>query len=350
MKQNDFTVSLRKTTIIEVNEQVHALPPDGGPFREYKVADYFCPDEWSKDGIFVEVQEGQPLWFDFRGNDECACLVSVQRLNPLTGEPIDLEKGLAKDPKQNYVKIPEQKWLDGYSKDGKVYQFIVTKAGEGLAVNEYILPVYLQDSHAIAFAFFGPKNPKPKYQQVLRSYDMPYVDKLYETSPMWFSPLYSPQNWQTATRGKGMSSSIPGATFCSTGGKEVKTCGGVNIAGGEAVVECFAMNYSGVLGTPEEIRLDDSFDSDALECSKASMGMGGRIQQDILTDDNTVEYYHDKPDGILTVYLALPEQFKKITSKGKRQDARKPDKHVFSGDIGGIPVPLITKSDITAKA
>ena len=111
MRQNNFFVSLRKTKIVNVDESAHCLPPDFGPFPEYKVADYFCPPEWSKDGIFVPVKEGEPLWIDLRDNPVCACIPSVQRVNPITGDPADLEHGLKKDPQQNYMILPKQLWI-----------------------------------------------------------------------------------------------------------------------------------------------------------------------------------------------------------------------------------------------
>ena len=162
MEQDGYQLSIRKTDKIRVDESNHSLPPDLGEFQEYHVADYHCPEEWSKDGVFIAAKEDEPLWIDFRSNDECAVLPSIQRLNPVTGESINLEDGITKEPTQNYLCLPIQRWLDGYAKDGKVYQFVVTKAGVGLAVNEYVLPEHMQDSHALGFAFFAPKVPKPK--------------------------------------------------------------------------------------------------------------------------------------------------------------------------------------------
>ena len=37
----------------------------GGTFKEYKVSDYFYPKEWSNDGIFIQIKEGEPFWIDF---------------------------------------------------------------------------------------------------------------------------------------------------------------------------------------------------------------------------------------------------------------------------------------------
>lgn len=382
MKQNGFLAEVIKTSIVNVDDSSHGLPPYNGKYSEYKVADYFCPEEWSNDGVFIPVKEGDPLWFDFRGNDECAILCAVQRINPATGEPADLEGGLTKDPTQNYLRMPEQEWLDGYAKEGKVYQFVVTKAGIGLAVNEYVLPKHMQDSHAIGFAFFGPKNPKPKPTYPTRTSGMSY--------PMWFSPTHTSQNWIGSK-----SKSVKYGSF--GGGQHLNSCGGGSetmgftpesgttesisdsvthgLDGGDAAIFC--CNSTDELADPlilgessdnarftqnrvaEDVEdtVDDMLAQKGLdtvdilaeqeanlnELDKASMGAGGRITQEIVTDDNTTDYYHEKRSALLTIYFALPEMYDAIMKKGRRQDASKKDKYKTSGHIGGVAVPLINQ-------
>lgn len=351
MIQNGFYISLRKTEVVDVNAEVHELPPDNGPFEEFAVADYKgCPAEWSKDGIFVKVEEGQPLWFDFRGNGECAVLCAVQRLNPVTNEPADLEGGLKKDPKQNYLKLPEQRWIDGYTNDGKVYQFMVTKAGEGLAVNEFLLPQHMRDSHAIGFAFYPPKvERRPKASSLsgmsAMNFGMPKIGT--QGAKQKFTQNRVADNWNCA---------LPPDGFCSTGGLE--SLGGTlssksplrnasaapgASAGGAESAEIYHMDtVEADIGSVDVVDILEEKENESFD--KASMGQGGRIGQEIVQDNNTVDYYQEKPAGILTVYLALPDQFEAIMKKGKVQDATKPDEYVHSGKIGGVQVPLITKN------
>lgn len=393
MISNDFYISLRKTKVVDIDKDAHKLPPDWGPFKEFKVADYYCPKEWSNDGIFVAVKEGEPLWIDFQLNNACAVIPSVQRLNPITGESADLENGLKKDPKQNYLVLPEQKWLDGYAKDGKVYQFMITKAGESLAVNEYVLPLHMQDSHALGFAFFEPKNP-PKPIRERDMYPNHYCATKISTkmtSPMWFSPTHTPENWKIASRKRSLQAggkpieyqaitkgvsiceyTLPRGTtkgldtgtvcdFASATDSMIETSADAEcmtmgdsaiapIAAGGAAEAC--EEYSTNEGYGETIeagdvvdildsRFDDQEEVDDTDLDKASMGMGGRIEQNITTDNNTVEYYKEKPSVILTVYMALPEQFEAIMKRGKRQDSSREDRHLHSGDVGGVPIPLI---------
>lgn len=341
MNQNNFSISLRKTHKINVDKTIHSLPPDLGPFEELRVAEYFCPDEWSKDGVFIRVEEGQPFWFDLRDNWDCAVLCSIQKINPVTGEQVDLSKGLFKDLKQNYLRLPEQLWLDGYSNDGKVYQFVITKSGIKVAVNEYVLPEYEQDSHAMAFAFFNAKIPKQKpnyssgvsaYLQTLKAtypvvpffrgvgsaYDSNTVKQSQticqdNASPQQFSPL--PQNFMCASKG---------------------------ITG-----QCIAAAYEEAsMDIQEEVQMV-MYDTESQinnepekEFEKVSMAAGGRIEQLIVPDNNTIDYYFDKPSAILMIYFAFSDQFNHIINQGKR-NSKKKDKYINSGAISGIQVPLV---------
>ncbi len=369
MKQNGFFAEVIKTDIISVDKSSHGLPPHKGAYPEFKVADYYCPEEWTNDGVFIPVKEGDPLWFNFQGNDECAILCAVQRINPATGKPADLEEGLSKDPAQNYLRMPEQRWLDGYAKEGKVYQFVVTKAGIGLAVNEYVLPKHMQDSHAIGFAFFGPKNPKPK---VVRSRDIHH----YEYYGQWSNGGFLGSKAKSIKYGGGGMQSLSaggGSQTMGFGPEEtaeimLHDCGSDGIHGLAPHVDeasnsdnVFCCNNTAIDRSSGKIDrvTNDYADEEAPEIEtvdilaeqeanlneldKASMGAGGRIHQEIETDDNTTDYYHEKRSALLTIYFALPEMYDAIMQKGKRQDSSKKDKYKTSGHIGGVAVPLINQ-------
>lgn len=356
MLQNNYNVVLKHTTVINVDEGSHGLPPDAGSFQEFQVADYHCPEEWSKDGVFVHAKEGDALWFDFRDythntNWDCAVMPSIQKVNPLTGERVNVEAGLSKDPKQNYLRLPEQMWLDGYANDGKVYQFIFTKSGIKMGVSEFVLPEFEQDSHALAFAFFAAKKPKDKpnrninvtpmhYDEMNSFYDVEQVFSKGESgqsfggagNPMWFSSTHTPQNWNIASknvlRAKNMTPSAP-----------------LNDNDNIAVNYCSAeVGVENTIRTLDNASATVEIEDDGIELgnlTKASMGAGGRITQEIKTDCNTVDYYEEKPAAILKIYLASTEQFEAIMKKGKKQNANKSERFVNSGQIGSTFVPLI---------
>lgn len=355
MIQNNFNVSLIKTTKVDINQSSSELPPHLGAFKEFKVSEYYCPEEWSKDGIFIQVEENQPMWFDFRNNWDCAVMCSIQKVNPVTGERIDIEKGLIKDPKQNYLRLPEQRWLDGYVNDGKVYQFVITKSGLKISVNEYVLPEYDQDSHAIAFAFFNAKKPKEKnsgvsgYLRTIKA-DYPpikndiksthyYDSNKISTNPNWFSPLHSPQNWNISTTRRQQNM----LTVGNIDNIMQDSCGCESLESDEAELACSADFSSADFSFDDSIDFDDSIEQIKEEkvFEKASMAAGGRIKQPIVQDDNTVDYYEEKPSAILKVYFAFSEQFNHIMGKGKIQNPEKKDKFIKTGKIGDSLIPLV---------
>lgn len=352
MRHNGFIVDIHRTDVVTVDELAHKLPPSRGLFDSFQVADYHCPKEWSKDGFFISVKEGEPMWFDFRDNfDECACLPAVQRLNPITGDPSNLDAGLTKDPAQNYMYLPDQLWLDGYAKDGKVYQFVVTKEGIGLAVNEFVLPKHMQDSHAIAFVFYRAKHPKARAPKVT-----------FIPTPVWHSPA-----WKTRVRSirygsagfASLAISSPNASSKGIFYNETDaSCrsddstdpemncidsDAVNISSNILAVSPGLVTNGGLpdVEVPDVEVVDILKEAKDVTIDKASMGMGGRIKQKIVIDPNSIDYYSEQPDAVFTIYMTLPAQFKVIMEKGKRQDHKKKDKFVNSGEVGGVQVPLM---------
>jgi len=355
---NNFYVSLRHTKKVEIDPNVHKLPPDWGAFDEYKVADYNCPEEWSNDGYFVPADEGIPLWIDLTRNPNCAVILSVQRFNPVSNEPANLDEGLKKDPQQNYMVLPKQKWIDGYTKEGKVYQFVVTKAGEGLAVNEFVLPKEMQDSHAIGLAFYLPKcstsyAPSRNYVPIYSGLDStgnnrttgPLVvgaqgARSRHTQNKTTSPDFPDWSQPYNNLVKVKSVTYPEHSLLSPQSIEA----GIDPTSYHLYQSLEATDLGTTLDDCNAVVdiLEDQTENQTQECfDKASMGAGGRIDQKIETDPNTVEFYQKTPALVLPIYLAMPDQFKHIMSQGKKQDAARQDKYVHSGQVGGVQVPLI---------
>lgn len=347
MRVNGFCVEVIHAVKVDLDDKAHKLPDGIAVLDEHIVADYFCPDEWSKDGRFILVEEDMPLWFDLRGNmQRCACLMSIQKVNPITGKPAKLDDGLQKNPEQNYLVLPEQQWIDGYPESGKVVQFRVTKQGQSLAVNEFVLPPELQDSHAIAFAFFLPKRPEK---------ERPVVQFPSIGSSPW-APSPSPSPMRGGGRGR-RGRLHTGAVYGSSGfgdstrwQKKLRPAGACcNISPPDdeqpQVLASFDMDSMAEDSGTKTASFDDvdeivsQSNLDAL--NNAAMGAGGRIEQEIITDPNTVEYYQEKPAAVLILYMALPALFQAIMAKGKRQDASRKDKYVNSAEIGGVQVPLM---------
>lgn len=128
------------------------LPPDLGAISEGRMR---------MDGITAFVSIGvahlTPFWIDFRGiYGEAAVLVSVQGVNPRTGQPA--VKILARDPRQNYYVMPggRQPWVDGWYLDERtVAQFVFVDQASGLSVAEHLLPAGLV-GNTVSVAVFRP--------------------------------------------------------------------------------------------------------------------------------------------------------------------------------------------------
>jgi hypothetical protein len=102
----------------------------------------------------------------------------------------------------------------------------------------------------------------------------------------------------------------------------------------EADAEVNFFSETDILAAEREVR------TSAVHFDKASIGAGGRIQQAIVPDPNTVEYYVEKPTLIMNYYLCLPEQFEAIMTRGRRQSDTR-DESTGQGAIGKTKIPLI---------
>lgn len=177
-------------------EVAHALPKYA-PRTALRVAEYdeACPESWIRGGpdeasYFVPVQAEHGLWLDFNANQRhshyVAVLISVQGVNPITGQPVGddrLEQYRKKCPvhktifgeerfcekcgykwdAQNYLAgnatTPGYFWLDGFrAADGVVRQYVFTEeTARGVAAQ--ILGE--ERVFAIGIAFYLSKEPKP---------------------------------------------------------------------------------------------------------------------------------------------------------------------------------------------
>jgi len=179
-------------------EMAHFLPPYA-PADVYPVDEYeACPTNWMNgsdvtSSYFVGVKEDHGMWLDF---NECfyhthdvAVVISIQGINPITGQKMVAEKALKleqyhkkcpihkvnfkqdrycekcgfKWPGQNYLSTtgtPEMMmWLDGFrTPEGKVRQYIFTEDKMRGVANQLIGEARV---FAIGIAYYLSKHKKP---------------------------------------------------------------------------------------------------------------------------------------------------------------------------------------------
>jgi tetratricopeptide (TPR) repeat protein len=133
------SISFHRTLRVPEDGRVYPLPADLGSFPIYRIEDYAnkVPPHWLKDGgFFIPLYQREALFLAFEGAAwrPTTAKVAVGRINAITGKPYDER---IRQHEQDYVIIPEQRWLDGIN-TGKnlVSQFVAMPIGEGFTIEE----------------------------------------------------------------------------------------------------------------------------------------------------------------------------------------------------------------------
>jgi hypothetical protein len=95
------------------------------------------PASWHEHGgVFLPMYQAEALWISFRGHYPCAIKVAAGKINAVSGE--EWKPGLTLEP-QNYLVVPDQPWLDGFSVNkGQIRQFVAMPLGEGYTAEEQL--------------------------------------------------------------------------------------------------------------------------------------------------------------------------------------------------------------------
>jgi hypothetical protein len=133
-------IEFQRTLRVPDNDRSYPLPPGLGAFPLLHVEDYTdkLPHEWAKrGGVFLPTYQAEALWIKFKSRGyPFAVKVAAGKINAVTGEGWSNE--LHGQP-QDYIILPQQKWLDGfYVGDGVVRQFVATPLGKGYSAEEQI--------------------------------------------------------------------------------------------------------------------------------------------------------------------------------------------------------------------
>ncbi len=133
------TVTFQRTLRIPDDGNVYPLPAGFGPFPLRLIDDHqdTAPPEWvKKGGVLMPMYQSEALWIRFSGNFPFAMKVATGKVNAVTGEA--WKPGLSNNP-QNYLVLPQQPWLDGFSVgSGLIRQFVAMPLGSGYSVEEQV--------------------------------------------------------------------------------------------------------------------------------------------------------------------------------------------------------------------
>jgi hypothetical protein len=304
-----------------------SLPPYR-PRKAYSVDDYECPENWMHGSAkaasyFVPIQAEKGMWLDF---NECwghshhiAALISIQGVNPLTGQPmIDtamrLEQYREKCPKhdvafgadlfceqcgykwvpQNYIATtnPSGKgmfWLDGFrADDGTVRQYYFTEdAAKGVAAQI----IGEKRVYAIGIAFYQSKLAKP-IPPALPNHLSPPLSKVWKSNvkPSW--------NGTKAWNEYSATNHSPSLS---------------NKVGTMAV-------GSRMLRSSHSASVPESYEG---ESKSLEIGAGAKITQRVYRDNENLAYWEDSPIGMIYINYVQEDDAKRIVSIGKKDRTKK---------------------------
>jgi hypothetical protein len=145
----DFSITFQRTLRLPEDGKTHSLPPGFGGFPIKRVEDYAdkVPAEWNKHGgVFIPMFQREALWLSFScaWRKHFAVKVAAGKVNACSGQPwnVELKKPTevaGKDPEQDYMVCPNQRWLDGFNVgEGVVRQFVAMPLGMGYTVEAQV--------------------------------------------------------------------------------------------------------------------------------------------------------------------------------------------------------------------
>jgi hypothetical protein len=135
------TVSFQRTLRVPDDNQDYPLPQGLGRFPISAVDDFDMPAAWQRHGgVFFPMYQSEAMWINFTSQGyPFAVKVAAGKINAVTGE--SWSNTLSPDS-QDYVVIPEQRWLDGFSASKDVVrQFVAMQLGDGVTVEEQLTGV-----------------------------------------------------------------------------------------------------------------------------------------------------------------------------------------------------------------
>jgi tetratricopeptide (TPR) repeat protein len=154
-------ISFNRTLRIPEDGKNYPLPAGFGRLPICRVEDYAdkVPEKWlNEGGFFIPLYQKEALFLEFAGVKwrPCAVKVAVGRVNAVTGDNYD-EK--VRSHKQDYLVVPDQKWLDGInSGEGRVGQFVAMPLGKGFTVEAQVTD---EEEHGgFQIVVFDPKEQR----------------------------------------------------------------------------------------------------------------------------------------------------------------------------------------------
>jgi tetratricopeptide (TPR) repeat protein len=134
-------ISFHRTLRVPEDGRNYPLPAGFGRLPVLRVEDYAerVPQQWLEQGGFIiPLYQREALFLEFAGVKwrPTIAKVSVGRVNAISAKQHDLK---IRPHRQDYVVIPDQRWLDGInSGNGSVSQFVAMPLGKGYTIEAQV--------------------------------------------------------------------------------------------------------------------------------------------------------------------------------------------------------------------
>lgn len=143
-----LTIEFQRTLRIPDDGRDYPLPAGLGRFPVRHVDDFAhrVPSTWLEHGgVMMPMYQAEALWIKFNSKwlvdrdvaYPFAVRIAAGKICAVSGD--DWRPGLSRRPRQNYMVVPEQPWLDGFSiEEGVIRQFVAVPLGDGYTAEEQL--------------------------------------------------------------------------------------------------------------------------------------------------------------------------------------------------------------------
>ena len=132
-------IGFERTLRIPDDNRDYPLPPGLGRFPLRHVDDHLdsVPESWGRHGgVFLPMYQAEAMWLHFDTAYPMAVKVAGGKIDALTGEHWTNDLSPLR---QNYLVVPDQPWLDGFSVGkGLIRQFVAMPLGQGYTAEEQL--------------------------------------------------------------------------------------------------------------------------------------------------------------------------------------------------------------------
>ena len=179
-------IDFQRTLRVPDDNREYPLPPGLGRFSMAHVEDHSArlPASWAeRGGVLLPMYQAEALWLNFEsgsdflgGSYPFAVKIAAGKINAVTGDAWNND--LAKEP-QDYIVVPDQPWLDGFSVGkGLIRQFVAMPLGQGYTAEEQITGAA---EHGGIQIIVYPM--KLECYEAMRDHRLPDIAFNYEQSP-----------------------------------------------------------------------------------------------------------------------------------------------------------------------